>query len=50
MCGCDCEVICIKHYVYVGEYGGSVVRVDVKECGGKNLALGDSVVEISCVR
>ena len=29
--------------------GGSVVHVDVKECGGQNRALGDSVVEISCV-
>ena len=30
--------------------GGSVVHVDVEECGGQNGALVDSVVEISCVR
>ena len=29
---------------------GSVVHVDVKECGGQNRALGDSVGEISFVR
>ena len=49
MCGCDCEVICIWRYVYVGGCGGSVVHVDVKECGGQNRSLGDSVGEISCV-
>ena len=36
--------------VYVGGCGGSVVDVDVKECGGHNRALEDSVGEISCVR
>ena len=41
-CGCNCEVICIRHYVYVGGCGGNV-HVDVKECGGQNRALGDSV-------
>ena len=34
---------------YVGWCGGSVVHVDVKECGGQNRALGDSVGEIFCV-
>ena len=29
---------------------GGVVHVDVKECGGQNRALGDSVGEISCIR
>ena len=35
-------------YVYVSGCEGSVVHVYVKECGGQNRALGDSVGEISC--
>ena len=36
-------------FMLVGVCGGSVVHVDVKECGGRNRTLGDSVGEISSV-
>ena len=48
VCGCDCEVICICIFPYVGGCRGSIVHV--KECGGQNRSLWDSIGEISCVR
>ena len=50
-----CVYVIVKSSAYdimfmlVGVGGGGVVHVDVKECGGQNRALGDSVGEISCV-
>ena len=35
--------------MFVGGCGEIVVHVDVKECGGQNRALGDSIGKISCV-
>ena len=64
MClSCSCAVavgmsLCVDVIVKSSAYdimfmlvgvGGTVVHADVKECGGQNRPLGNSIGEISCV-
>ena len=48
-----CVDVIVRSFAYdimfmLADVGGSVVHVNVKECGGQNRALRDSVGKISC--